>query len=324
MKKKLKYILLTLFSFSAIVTYIFVNYNIPLHSKIILELMKVNRDLPTVSSNFYQNPIEDITYKDIVYKERNGEELKLDIYSATKELEGGSPVLIYVFGNAWIYGEKTIPTALSPIIDALRDEGITVISTSYELAKDTLIFDKQISDIKDTVRWINKNKDIYNFDTNSIGVIGPSAGAQLSMVAAYSDNDKFVDDKDLAKYPSTVKYVIDLFGPSELKKLNFSYAPKAVLDQLLTLDLDKLDAEFSPINYVKENLPNTLVIHSEKDTLVPYSTSLDLYNKALSYDNNFEFFTLKDCTHYLENLSEKEAATLYLKIINYIISNSNL
>ena len=53
--------------------------------------------------------------------------------------------------------------------------------------EDEVIFYKQVSDIKDTVRWINKNRDIYNFDAENVGIIGVSSGAHLAMMAAYSE-----------------------------------------------------------------------------------------------------------------------------------------
>lgn len=288
------------------------------------ELINLNKSLPTISSNFSEEPTEDITYKDVVYKTRDDLKLTLDIYSPYKELEDGSPVILYVFGNAWIYGDKSIPKELSPVIDTLREEGFTIISTSYELIDDRVIFDKQISDIKDTIRWIHKNKDIYGLNANEIGIIAPSAGAQLSMVAAFSNNNCFIDDINLMEYPSTVKYLIDLFGPADLSNINLSKAPVSIMKKISISNLNKLSEDYSPINFVKENIPDTLIIHSKSDELVPYDTSVYLYQKALEYKNNFELYTLNNSNHYLDNLSEKEALNLYIKIINYILSKSSI
>ena len=40
------------------------------------------------------------------------------------------------------------------------------------------------------------------------------------------------------------------------------------------------------------------------------------------YKNDFKFYTLNDCTHYLENLSEEEALNLYMTILDYIIDQT--
>lgn len=36
--------------------------------KFLFEIIKLSNSLPTISSDFYNEPIKDITYKDIVYK----------------------------------------------------------------------------------------------------------------------------------------------------------------------------------------------------------------------------------------------------------------
>lgn len=298
---------------------IFTNNSI--YFKFLSEVVKINQSLPTVSSDFYNDPITDITYKDITYKTRNGVNLKLDIYGSNNTTTP-SPVILYVFGNGWTDGDKVIPSGIKPIINLLQEEGYTIISTSYELIEDDIILDKQISDIKDTIRWIYKNGNTYNLDTTNIGIIAPSAGAQLSMVAAFSDENEFIDDLSLSSYPSKVKYIIDLFGPTTLSDINLSKGPIEITEKLTNSNLEKLSSLYSPINYIDYNLPDTLIIHSLNDDIVPYSTSMEFYNKALEYDNDFKFYTLNNCTHYLENLSEDEALSLYMTILNYIIDQT--
>ena len=290
--------------------------------KFLFEIIKLSKSLPTISSDFYNEPIENITYKDVVYKKRDNKELTLDIYTNKKTKEA-TPVIIYVFGNGWMYGDKVIPSAIESIIDLLKDEGYAVISTSYELMEDEVILEDQISDVKDTIRWIYKNKDKYNFDVNNIGIIGPSAGAQLSMMASFSQDDEFIGDESLKSYSSKVKYIIDLFGPARLSEVNLSVGPEEVVEKFSGNAIEKLSKEFSPIEYVREDLPDTLIIHSLKDNIVPYETSVELYETALKYNNNFELYTLQNCTHYLENLSNTEALNLYMKIVDYILSQTN-
>ena len=286
--------------------------------KFLFEIIKLRNSLLTISSDFYNEPIKDVTYKDVVYKTRNNKEITLDIYK-NKEINTPSPVIIYVFGNGWMYGDKVIPSAIEPIIDLLKNEGYAVISTSYELMDNEIILKDQISDVKDTIRWIYKNKDKYNFDTNNIGMIGPSAGAHLCMMAAFSNDDEFIGDYSLRSYSSKVKYIVDLFGPSKLSEINLSIAPKNITDNLTNDSIESLSKEFSPIEYITSKLPDTLIIHSLKDDIIPYESSLKLYEASIKYNNNFELYTLQNCTHTLKNLSETEALNLYMKIVDFIL-----
>ena len=288
------------------------------------DLLKINKSLPTISSDFYSNPTDNISYEDIIYKTRGDLSLTLDIYSPTKTINSPSPVIIYVFGDGWTSGTKSIPSEIMPIIDTLRDYGFTIVSTSYELMSDDIIFDNQVSDIKDTIRWIHKNSEKYNLNTNEIGIISPSAGAQLSMLAAFSDNASFIGDSELSSYSSDIKYIVNLFGPARLDKINLSAGPEELVSKLDSTKIISLSSKYSPINYLNSNLPNMLIIHSAIDEIVPYDTSVELYEKALLLGNNFDFFTLKESNHYLENLSSNEAFSLYLKIINYILSQTTL
>ena len=311
-----------------ILTFIFLIFiiidDLLLYTNLTFDLLKMNNSLATISSDFYSNPTNNITYENVIYKTRDDLSLTLDIYGPTKTSNSPSPVIIYVFGDGWTSGTKSIPSEIMPVIDTLRDSGFTIISTSYELMCDDIIFDEQVSDIKDTIRWIHKNSEKYNFNTNEIGIISPSAGAQLSMLAAFSDNASFVGDSKLSSYPSTIKYIVDLFGPTALDKVNLSAGPVDLVSKLDTNKILLLSNEYSPINYLNNNLPNMLIIHSISDEIVPYDTSVKLYEEALSLGNDFDFFTLKESNHYLENLSTNEAFSLYLKIVNYILSQTSI
>ena len=119
-----------------------------------------------------------------------------------------SPVVLYIHGCSWIYGDNGIPIGLEPIINALNKRGYTLISVSYELLKENTPIENPIKDVKDSIRWIYKNKEKYNFDTNNIGILGISSGAHLALIAAYSKDDEFKGDVNLDGYSSKVKYIL--------------------------------------------------------------------------------------------------------------------
>ena len=107
-----------------------------------------------------------------------------------------------------------------------------------------------------------------------------------------------------------------------LSKINLSAGPSEIVDNFTAEDIESYSKLYSPINYIKEDLPDTLIIHSKKDNIVPYDTSVELYESGIELNNKFDFYTLENCTHYLENLSNKEALGLYMNIIDFILSES--
>lgn len=265
----------------------------------------------------------DKDYKEVQYKNTHGVPLTLDIYEAKKTLKNGSPVLLYVHGGSWVYGTKEIPNVISPLLDAFREEGFVIISTSYELMRGEENFNKQISDIKDTIRWIYKNKEEYNFNTDKIGVIGASSGAHLSLIATYSNEDEFIDDEDLKNYPSNIKFLVDFFGPTDLNTLdmnNVTWDLQQVIDSLGN-NKEEIFNKYSAINYVDSNEPNTLIVHSKKDSLVPYSNAEILYNKLLEKKNKVNIITLEGASHDFSEFDIDEIISVGTKMLKFILQN---
>ena len=267
--------------------------------------------------------INSIDYTDLEYKNTNGKSLKLDMYGPKKNLSRGSPVIIYVHGGGWAYGTKDIPEELKVSLKPFREEGYTIISAEYELMINEEIFEKQVSDIKDVVRWIYKNKDIYDFDVDNIGIIGTSSGAHLGMMAAYSGDEEFLDSDELKDYSSKVKYIIDIFGPTDLSTLEEN-AEKFEVDKIIlnsNRNKDEIISKFSPINYIDKKETNTLIIHSKADELVPYINAEKLYYKLKESKSKVEILELNETSHDLSNTNNKELFEIGVKILKYIAKN---
>lgn len=267
--------------------------------------------------------IDHIDYNNVEYKNTNGIPLNLDIYSPKKDVKGGSPVILYVHGGSWVYGGKEIPQAISPLLDSFREEGFTIISTSYELMRNEENFSKQISDVKDTIRWIYKNKDKFNFNTDRIGVIGASSGAHLALMAAYSDNNEFIDSQELKDYPCDIKYIIDFFGPTDLSTLDINNV-QWDLEQIINSvgeNKDEILNKYSPINYVDKEKPTTLIVHSKQDKIVPYENAELLYNKLKSNGNKSELITLEGTSHDFSQIDIDELVGVGVKMLEFIAKN---
>lgn len=264
-----------------------------------------------------------MNYKDVVFKNTNGIPLTLDIYGPKNLVYKSSPVLIYVHGGSWAYGDKNIPDALSPILDTFREQGYTIISTSYELMREKENFYKQVSDIKDTIRWVYKNKATYNFDTGEIGIIGVSSGAHLSLMASYSSEDEFIDDVELSSYSSKIKYLIDFAGPTNLSLLNtkgLNYDLSKIFSSITNKEV--ILQRYNPISYVTSTIPNTLIIHSSLDAMVPYESSKQLYDKCISTNAKATLITLNGTAHDLSNISNDDIISISEGLLKFVIFNS--
>lgn len=326
MKKFIKYFLL-LFLIATIFTTIIFRNRLSLYYTIYTQYDSYKDELSSLDSSSLLNNADtaDLKKESIQYKNTKNTPVYLDIYKPEKAPAKGSPVILYVHGGSWAYGSSDIPKVLSPILKPFLNQGYTVISVSYELLSKKIDFTKQVCDVKDSIKWIYKNKDAYNLNTNEIGMIGISAGAHLSLLANYSDKDQFVDDEGLKDYPYKVKYLIDFFGPTDLASFDKESALKETVPYLLSIkNKDEYIKKFSPINYVKKGLPKTLLVHSKADTMVPYDNSYNLYESSKALGNNVKLVTLNSTNHDLSNLDYDDSKLLILNVLTYMINNSPL
>lgn len=325
MKKLFKYT--TTFLCSFLITTLLIGFyfktSISLILNVFYELKDSDKSVATLNQfiDFYSTKTMDI--KNLKYKDSNSKDVYIDIYKSTLE-NTPSKVILYVHGGSWIYGDNGIPIGMEPIIDSFNKEGFTIISLSYNLLNNNNSIYDSVCDVKDAIRWVYKNKDIYNFDTNEIGILGISSGANISLLSAYSNDTDFKDDEELYNYSSKVKYVIDVFGPTNLETLSFN----ALEDTPYYNNLKSLTSskeylkKFSPINYIKDDLPTTLIIHSKADELVPYSNAKDLYTALKEKDNKTKLLSLNNGSHYFSGYSSFEVVSLILETLKFLDINT--
>ena len=137
--------------------------------------------LASCSLSAYDVPeILNIEYKSGLY---------LDIYRPLTRVASNDPVVIYFHGGGWISGNRhEASDAFFPLVKALRDDGITVITADYTLLSDSVSnsYKDCVSDVIDCVDWVIENAKEFNIDTDNIGVMGYSAGAYLALMSAYA------------------------------------------------------------------------------------------------------------------------------------------
>lgn len=160
-----------------------------------------------------------LEHSDVTYKTVDGIDLTLDIL-AHKDAKGNLPVVIYVHGGDWNKGNKSYihRPLVADLFQVIINEGYRVVSIDYRLCRPQTPVTMAISDAKDAVRWINKNAETYGFNNSKIVMMGTSAGGHISMMAAYSGDDKYTGDRELSQYSSKVGGLINCYGPVDVLK----------------------------------------------------------------------------------------------------------
>jgi len=221
------------------------------------------------------------TLRDLAYVSKGHERQKLDLFlprAGTNPL----PVIVWIHGGAWKAGSKEQCPALQFVA-----RGYAVASINYRLSQHA-VFPAQIEDCKAAIRWLRAHASEYKLDPDRVGVWGASAGGHLVALLGTSGDVKAFDVGENLNISSRVQAVVDFFGPVDFTQMS-KYAPKdgpfdhdaadspesLLIGGAVQQNKDKA-AKASPLTYISKDDPPFLIMHGDKDNIVPYQQSEQL------------------------------------------------
>jgi acetyl esterase/lipase len=202
------------------------------------------------------------------------------------------PVIVWIHGGGWRNGSKNAGSRARGMLE----RGYAVVDVGYRLSGEA-IFPAQVEDCKAAVRWVRASAAKYGFDPDRIGAWGSSAGGHLvAFLGTAGDVEEF-STKTNAQYSSRVQAVCDWFGPTDLLQMdehmlegsrlvhNEPGSPESLLvgGPIQEEPYKSLAGKADPITYVTKDDPPFLIMHGDKDMLVPLHQSellLDALKKA--------------------------------------------
>jgi dipeptidyl aminopeptidase/acylaminoacyl peptidase len=134
-----------------------------------------------------------------------------------------------------------------------------------------------VEDVRRSVRFIRFKAKEFGVDPERLGVLGASAGGHLTLVLATTGDDGDPNAKDeVLRQSSRVAAAVALYPPTDIRDW-VSNPPEAIKKQPglkppLTFEPKKA-SDYSPVLHVATNTPPTLLIHGDKDELVPVEHS---------------------------------------------------
>lgn len=212
--------------------------------------------------------------RDVTYCTADGVALKMDIYRP-KVAAQPAPALLFVHGGGWTSGDKANVGTLERA--ALVTRGYVIASAEYRLAPQYQ-FPAQIVDVKCAVRFLRASAAVYGIDPSRIGALGESAGGHLVALLGTADASAGFDQGEYADQSSRVQAVTDLYGPSDLTMPALNGPAGASLTGIFGTEPGAM-AKASPISYISPDDPPFLIMHGEKDTLVPTGQSEELADR---------------------------------------------
>lgn len=241
-----------------------------------------------------------IAHRDLAYVRDGHPRQRLDLY--LPEQGQARPVIVWIHGGAFRMGSKEdrIPVEM-------LEQGYAIAALNYRLSQHA-IFPAQLEDCKAAVRWLRANATRFGLDSKHFAAWGESAGGHLSAMLGTAGHQWSFDVGEHLEYSSRVQAVLDFFGPTDFLQMDAQRLPNGMIhdtpdspeSQLVGGPIQEHPAETAranPVTYVTDEAPPFLIIHGDRDPLVPHHQSTLLVAALRAAKVPVTFYTIAGAGH---------------------------
>jgi acetyl esterase/lipase len=254
--------------------------------------------------NLVSNAQDSLSYSktELIYGRKDGMALTMLMLQPKQKANGKA--IIYVLSGNWVSSEKMMeafPEKAGLYIDA----GYTLFGVMVGCQPRYSIPD-EVGDLKRAVRFVRYHAAKYNIDATRIGITGSSSGGHLSLMIATADDVTGSGSADpVDKVSARVQAAAVFYPPTDFlnygKPNTFSAVSQAGLalmgvagafdfkvwndttrTYVSVTSMEKkmqIAREVSPVNFVSADDPPVLIIHGNKDIVVPLQQSESMIEK---------------------------------------------
>ena len=206
---------------------------------------------------------------DIIFGNGGGRSLRCDIYRPPAALKKDTSVLL-VHGGGWAQGDRTQLRGFGILLGRL---GYTCVATEYRLSGESP-WPAQVHDVKACLRWMKAHAADLAIDPSKVVIEGNSAGAHLSLITAGTPNlPAFEGEGGNPGVDTSVAATIAVYPPTHFENL--------LSDPIRALfkgnDTEATRSAASPLTHARSGHPPALLIHGNRDEVVPPDHSTRMY-----------------------------------------------
>lgn len=229
--------------------------------------------------------------EDIIYGRKSGMALTLDLFQPAKPNGAG---LLFLVNGGWL-SSKSTPLMVTVRPDDYRvflERGYTMFAVVTS-SQPKFTIAEEIEDVLRAVRFVRANAARYGVQPDRLGILGASSGGHLTLSVATRGGPGQSDAADpVDRESSAVQAAACFFPPTDflnygspgtdgvgqgpLAPLQVAFGPRSLTPE----GRQQLGREISPIYYVTARLPPTLIIHGDRDDVVPLQQAESFVAKA--------------------------------------------
>lgn len=303
---------------------------------------------------FYRRRPQGPRHLDVVYGtgSDSGQPLQADILQPPPDVAHTGVAMLFVHGGGWLFGAKNIEKF--PYFQRLVSQGHVVMDINYSLAAHSSI-PGMVRDLKQAILWLKQEADALGVNPERVVLTGQSAGAHLSLLAAYTPNQPYFQPNGLDG-DTSVSGVVSYHGPVDMTALYYDVQTRFVrrvpghmvnvLDRALELlgvykdslagglagvvggrpdEIPDFYRLISPVTYVSAACPPTLLLQGTHDALVDHEEVERLYWLLKDAGAPVLYVPLPNCGHVFESILPRisppaQAAAYYMERFLALVS----
>lgn len=225
-----------------------------------------------------------------VYKQIDGHQLEMTIYTPVIQKETQVPAIVFYFGGGWVGGN---PDHFKLQAEYLVTRGIVVVCPDYRTKRkhNTSPFEC-VKDARSAMRYLKEHALRLQIDSERIVAAGGSAGGHLAACTAIIDHiNEETDPVNIVSEPCALV----LFNP--VVDTGFrGYGSEKVKGR---------EFEISPVHHISSGVPETLIFHGKADKTVPYENVSRFQQVMEQAGNSCKLVGFKKLEHGFFNFNKK-------------------
>ncbi|OUM67393.1 hypothetical protein PIROE2DRAFT_5139, partial [Piromyces sp. E2] len=241
-------------------------------------IVNVNAGLLGTISNVLNINGNEVEGKNINY----GTSRKLDVYYDEETVNQLKPVVIFIYGGAWVKGSKNEYANFGKL---LQDNGYVAVLPNYVLFPYGKVED-MVRDVHTAIMWTYNNIAKFGGDPSNIVISGHSAGAHLialtTLKAAlgFENKDHYLQPLSFLKKLVLLNGVYDFDDFSIIKQLFNFEIDNGFVEEAVSVLFDSND--ISPTDLLKKyntqsipslGIPKFVFFYTSEDNIVPESSA---------------------------------------------------
>jgi acetyl esterase/lipase len=227
---------------------------------------------------------------DVVYSSPDGyRPLKLDLYLPPMAFKdrGPRPVVVYIHGGGWLAGSGRLNGAFVDwprVLASLATKGYVVAAISFRQSSEAP-FPAAVQDVKTAIQWLRGSAELYNIDKRRFMTWGVSSGGQLAALAGVSCGAANLNSLWGPAESDCVQGAVGWYGVFDFPALYAAFPMESPTTNPYfgcpqTCTAQHLRAP-SPTAYVDRYDPPILLVHGDRDPVVPISQAR-MFDAALT------------------------------------------